>query len=478
VNVPAAAVLAVLGLPTATSLALCLLAARQATATRLVSAGSVVAQLVLALALMLHLRAGAPIVVSLGAGAVLVIDRLSAWLLVASTASAACASAAGLALLVQRREQLLLQLQLLFVAGGLLAGDLVALWACIAASLALVCLAPLCTRGRRAAPRRLAAAGMACGLLGTLAVSAICAATGVASLATLAVIAPAVPAAAATSLQIAALVLLALLILPAAGLPLLLWSPRGEATAPLTLLAMTGTQVALVVYAILRLYTLVFPCFAEGPCSTAGLVLPAGLALVMAGGVGALRAAEASQRHGTAASLLVLVAGLALVSAGDFRVSGLATAIFYLMHAALTAVALILAVVLAGPATGDAGTASRSVPFAIAAAAAIGLPPFPGCIALLGLLLASAPDALAVWTLVPSSMLLALVATLRLAPGVAAAGSGPASRRARAAFGGAVAMLALLSLLARPAFDYATGAARQLLDRAGYVAAVRAALGD
>ncbi len=446
---------------------------------RAAAAGSLLAQLALALLALAATGSGRALAYSFApwptrAALTLVLDPLSAWLLLATALLALIAhsSSPGTPARVDPRRRSWLQFELLALDGVLLVSDLGSLFVCLVSAWALASRAVAAYGGEIPARAMLAGAALAL----ALALGCILVALGTLDFAGLALAAPAQSTAEGTLATSAEFALLAVLAFGAIAVPLALWRPPGSAQVPASALVLGVGLATGAVYPILRLYTLAFPCFIAGPCGPSGLALPLGLAFVTGGALAGLAARHA---RGLIAWLMVLSVGLVLVAAGSLRAAGLGAAVYLLMHATLVGAALLLSSEVLAERRAGRAAAGALVPFGLALAAVTCLPPLSGFLGTVALLRASGPDALAVWTLVLTSMLVALVATVRNAPGFGAAE--PASldpqSPASVAAGAAVGLLLALGVAAGPALQFSGIAARQLLDRAGYVAAVAAARG-
>ncbi|GEM_PF-3778821 len=220
---------------------------------------------------------------------------------------------------------------------------------------------------------------------------------------------------------------------------------------------------ALAATLIMRLFTHVFPCFTAGACGAAALALPFGLATLSGAALATLLARSTRELVGC---LLLVLLSTQLIAVGSFRAGGFAAALFFAAHALLSGAALVLAVA-AAPARGG-----RAL-LALALLAACGAPPAAGFVALVAVLRAAGPDALAVWSLLGAALLLAAAAGRRLVAGVA----GPATAPRLPAVLALAAVLAL-GVLARPGFEFASAAARQLLDRGAYARGPAGGLGS
>ncbi|PZO10554.1 MAG: monovalent cation/H+ antiporter subunit D [Lysobacteraceae bacterium] len=304
-----------------------------------------------------------------------------------------------------------------------------------------------------------------------------------------------VPAADAGPLRAAAGLLLVVFCSKAALLPLYFWLPDTYARSPAAVAALFAVMTKLGVYAVLRVYTLVFGAQAGALADLAWpWLLPLGAATLVLATLGAL----------AAPSLRTLSAYLVLGSAATLFIAlGLASAeavgagLYYLVHSTLVGGALFLLADLVHRQRDKAGDSLRKLDhlapkallgtmFAVAAVSVAGLPPLSGFIGKFALLAAvPAPQATWLWPVILVTGLLVLVALAsagsqlfwREGSGEAAPGQVPPLRAAEV--GATVLLLAMgvaLSLFAGPALRYAQDAGAQLMAPAGYIEQVRGAV--
>jgi len=279
--------------------------------------------------------------------------------------------------------------------------------------------------------------------------------------------------------------LLVVFALKGAILPLYFWLPRAyaSATAPVAALFAIMTKVGL--YAIIRVFTLVFGSEAGELSGMVDLWLwPLALLTLGAAVIGAL----------AARSLQVLLAYLVVVSVGTLLAgialgseAGLAAALYYLVHSTLVAGGLFLLADLIARQRGDLGTDLISAPalrqplllgtlFFMGAISVAGLPPFSGFLGKVMLLRAIelGADAIALWVVV-------LVGGLGMLISLSRAGSLVFWRPSAEAVGqpaDAIRVLATVGLLlgsvmlvvaAGPLQAFVQATAAQLLDVAPYL---------
>lgn len=286
-------------------------------------------------------------------------------------------------------------------------------------------------------------------------------------------------------LAAAGYLLLVVFALKGAILPLYFWLPRAYAstTAPVAALFAIMTKVGL--YAIIRVFTLVFGSEAGELSGMVDVWLwPLALLTLGAAVIGAL----------AARSLQVLLAYLVVVSVGTLLAgialgseAGLAAALYYLVHSTLVAGGLFLLADLIARQRGDLGTDLISAPalrqplllgtlFFMGAISVAGLPPFSGFLGKVMLLRAIelGADAIALWAVV-------LVGGLGMLISLSRAGSLVFWRPSAEAVGqpaDAIRILATVGLLlgsvmlvvaAGPLQAFVQATAAQLLDVAPYL---------
>ncbi len=432
-------------------------------------------------------------------GIVLVLDRLSALLLVLTAALALPALLYALrgSDTAGRHFHALFQFQLLGVNGAFLTGDLFNLF--VFFEVLLIASYALLLHGQGAARSRTGLHYVVLNLIGSslflFAVGTLYGLTGTLNMADLAVRVAQAGAAEAPLLRAAALLLLVVFALKAALLPLYFWLPRAYAAACTPVAALFAIMTKVGVYAILRIYTLIFGAQA-GLLADIALpwLWPLGLATLALGAIGALAATDL---RGLIAYLLVVSVGTLLAAIALGGPALLGAALYYLLHTTLVTGGLFL---LAGSIRRQRGThgdqllavapplrqpALFGVLFFIAAVAVAGIPPLSGFVGKLGLLAATTPGAgisgaqtAWFWGAVLGGGLLGLIALSRAgsrlfwrtedAPAVA-------GRADRLRVTAAVLLLGaspLLSLFAAPVTAYTQAAARQLTDPSGYITAV------
>jgi multicomponent K+:H+ antiporter subunit D len=303
--------------------------------------------------------------------------------------------------------------------------------------------------------------------------------------------------------------LLTVFCLKAAILPLYFWLPGTYSAASPPVAALFAVMTKVGIYAVLRVFTLVFG-------ASAGLLADAAFPWIVgvaAAGyaVSMLGALAGRDLRALTAMLVIASAAFMLIGIGLATERAIASALYYLPHTTLSAAALFLVADLVERGRGDAGDQLRTGPaplrpaavgvlFFASAIAIAGLPPFGGFVAkamLLGAMLpeaaaAAAPGAVTawLWTAVLGGSLLAMIALARAGSALfwKVSDAHPPDRRptpdAPSERGaphtpdllpvvGALAAIALIAIAAAPLQRYAQATARDLLEPAPLVEQVR-----
>lgn len=324
------------------------------------------------------------------------------------------------------------------------------------------------------------------------ALGAIYAETGTLNMADLAGRADLIGPDATVGIRVAAVLLLLVFAIKAALVPLHFWLPSSYAEAPGPVAALFAIMTKVGAYAIIRVYTMIFPPQLE---ATTGLhdvwLQPAALISLALGTIGIL-AAKKLDRLVTFAVIGSM--GMVMIAISMFTPEGIAAALYYIVHSTVAGAALFLIVDLVKssraslvlrPMPPIAGAALVAGLFFAAAIAMAGLPPLSGFIGKLLILDAAIDTPLAVWIWV-----VILVASLISVVGFGRAGSMvfwkanaiatdedaqvPAAPNALAcvATGGLVALLALHTIFAGYAHDYMIATSAQLFAPEPYISAV------
>jgi len=259
------------------------------------------------------------------------------------------------------------------------------------------------------------------------------------------------------------------------------------AGAPVAALFVIMTKVGIV--SILRVQAIAFAPAGVTADLLDGWLLPLALATVVFAALGALAAPR----------LRDLTAWLVLASAGTLLIAPVfpqaavsSAALYYLVQSTFVAAALFLLAALVAERRGNLSDLFQSGPrlhapwlglaFLLAAASAVGLPPFAGFLGKLMLLTAlrDSGEAAAIWFVLLFAGLLLMLALGKnggrlfweRSPSHPPAIAIPVDWRRALAVALLVSPALLLALFARPVSDYATRAAAQLHDPQAYIAAV------
>lgn len=311
--------------------------------------------------------------------------------------------------------------------------------------------------------------------------------TGTLNMADLAVKVPQVSGSDLNLVKAGGMMLLVVFGLKAAVLPLCFWLPKayGSATAPVAALFAVMTKVG--IYAIMRIYPLIFGDGA-GELANLGMdwLFPIALITLSMGVIGALGADN----------LKTLVAWQVIISVGTLlapialgSVAGLSAALFYLVSTTWTVAGLFLVSELVASQRGTAAdrivTAPKmrhrtflSVLFLISAVSAAGIPPLSGFFGKLLILQSVEPgvEMAWLWGVLLTGSFLMLITYSR-------AGSivfwwnidgqqetpEPINNRISIATGILTCLTLLIVVLAYPISDYTRATAEQLHDNRGYI---------
>ncbi len=323
------------------------------------------------------------------------------------------------------------------------------------------------------------------------ALGAIYAETGTLNMADLAGRVQLIDSGATVGIRVAAVLLLMVFAIKAAVVPLHFWLPSSYAEAPAPVAALFAIMTKVGAYAIVRVYTLIFP---PGLEATAGLhgwwLLPAALVSLAIGMTGVLAARSLDR---LVAFAVIGSMGMVMVSISLFTPEGIAAALYYIVHSTLAAGALFLVCDLVRTGRADlalkaqkptAGAPLTAALFFIAAIAMVGLPPLSGFVGKLLILDAAfgTPQVVWIWSVILGASLVSLVGFARAgsvvfwkAKELPASEAAPLDRPAALSYvavGGLVVLMAGHTVFAGPATDYAAAISRQLLDPDRYLSIV------
>ena len=477
---------------------------RPALAARL-SLGATAAHLLVAIALAEQAAGGAVSAYLLGNwsapfGIALALDRLSALLLVLTGVIALAAAAFACAGDERSRADrlgphfhALFQFQLMGLSGAFLTADLFNLF--VFFEVLLIASYGLLLHGAGRARLLAAIHYVSFNLTGSalflIAVSALYGVTGTLNMADLAQRVAQLPPESASLARSAGLLLLVVFCVKAALLPLYFWLPSTYSAAAAPVAALFAIMTKVGVYAVARMYTLVFGADGGAAAYLAQPWLPVlGLGTIVLAAVGAL---AARSLRGLIGYLVIASAGTLLLALGLGSRETVAAALFYLVNSTLVVAVLYLLADRIGAQRGGHGDVLAPGPFGaertllgsayfVAAVAVCGLPPLAGFLGK-ALLLAAALDtayAMWVWVIVLASGLSIIISLVRAGsrifwkpyePPVPATQSATSSLQALALawlFGA----LLLNAVAAGPLARFTGAAAQQLTERRPYIDAV------
>ena len=382
----------------------------------------------------------------------------------------------------------LFHLQLMGLNGAFLTGDLFNLFVCF--ELLLIASYALLQHGGGAERPKFGIHYVVLNLIGSalflIAVSILYRIAGTLNMADLAVALGNAPPAQAPWIRAGGLLLLVVFLLKAAAAPLYLWLPGtyGAASAPVTALFAVLTKVG--VYAVARVYPVVFGASAAMDI-VAAAVVPVALVTLACATLGAFAATTLTQL----AVWLTLVSSATLLAAvGLFTTDGLGGALFYLLASTLATPALLLLADALGGARGSFGDRLCRAPrmhhaqgvgalFFVVAMAVAGMPPLAGFLGKM-LILQGAGPAPWFWSVVLGASLLNLVALARAGTRLFwSAASDPCdglpasvSALRLAPVLALTAVIVGLSIFAGPVDRYTRAAAVRVIEPANYLEAV------
>ena len=290
-------------------------------------------------------------------------------------------------------------------------------------------------------------------------------------------------------IRVAAVLLLLVFAIKAALVPLHFWLPSSYAEAPAPVAALFAIMTKVGAYAIIRVYTLIFP---PELAATQGLhdlwLLPAALVSVAIGMMGVLAAKKLDR---LVAFAVIGSMGMVMVTLSLFTPEGIAAALYYIIHSTLAGAALFLIADLVRTGRGGldlnaqppmAGAALTAGFFFVGAIAMAGLPPLSGFLGKLLVLNASfsAPQAAWIWGVVLVSSLVSILGFARAgsilfwkAESLTLEEADPLRSVPRplsyVAVGGLIVLLAAHTVFAGQMHGYTSKIAGQLFDPAPYM---------
>jgi multicomponent K+:H+ antiporter subunit D len=467
---------------------------------------------VIAFALFLQTLDGTVQAYELGAwpgpfGIVLVLDRLSA-LMVLLTAVVALTVAVYVVATGWdargRHFHALYQFQIMGLAGAMLTGDAFNLF--VFFEILLIASYGLMVHGGGAMRLRGGVQYVVYNLAGStlflFALGVVYATLGTLNMADMAERAAVLPEGDTALLRVAAALLLVVFLVKGALIPVHFWLPNTYALAPAPVAALFAIMTKVGAYAVIRVWTLVFPeDLASAGDIAATVLIPGGLITLMVGMVGVLAGGTLAR---VAAFAGVASMGTLFLTVGAFTPEAMAAALYYLVHSTLAAAILFLVVDQVRARRGASrldlrppmpGSGLIAALFFAAAIAAAGLPPLSGFVGKLLVLDALADHALWVWVwaVVLGTSLLAVVGFARAGSilfwkahavppdeadtvpsetRITALAQQPAPGLALGAAGALLAGTVALTVFAGPAMRLAEATAEQLFARTPYIEAV------
>ncbi|WP_199178461.1 monovalent cation/H+ antiporter subunit D [Acidimangrovimonas sediminis] len=302
------------------------------------------------------------------------------------------------------------------------------------------------------------------------------------------------PAGDAGLIRVGAMLLILVFAVKGALVPLQFWLPNTYSHAPGPVAALFAVMTKIGAYAILRVYTLIFPPTTPATGTMfADILLPAALVTLAIGMIGIMGAKQMARMVSFAA---IGSMGTLFIAIAQFTPAGNAAALYYTVHSTLAAAALFLITDLTIARRGEFGGALRAAPkitqsgliaalFFVAAIATAGMPPLSGFLGKLLVMQATwnAPLRWWIWGAILVTSLISIVGFARAgsslywkANAIAPGGrlSVPEERPLLpfVATGMLLAGLVALTVFAGPVTHWMQGTATQLLDRTAYITAV------
>ncbi|MEP5632732.1 MAG: monovalent cation/H+ antiporter subunit D [Tateyamaria sp.] len=293
-------------------------------------------------------------------------------------------------------------------------------------------------------------------------------------------------------IRVASVLLLLVFAIKAAVVPLHFWLPSSYAEAPAPVAALFAIMTKVGAYAIIRVYTLIFPPDLAVTQGLHGLwLLPAALVSLAIGMIGVMAAKRLDR---LVAFAVIGSMAMVMVSIALFTPTSIAAALYYIIHSTLAAAALFLICDLVRTGRGNvditpqipmAGAALTAALFFVGAIAMAGLPPLSGFLGkLLVLNAAFGTDKVAwVWVIVLASSLISILGFARAgsvlfwkAHGVTRDDNPRTMARPAAlsyvAVGGLIALLAAHTVFAGQVHGYTSKIAEQLFAPEPYISTV------
>ena len=358
-------------------------------------------------------------------GIVLVLDRLSALmvLMTAALALAVAFYAVGSGWDTRGRHfHPLFQFQLMGLNGAFLTGDAFNLF--VFFEVLLIASYGLMIHGGGAERLKAGVQYVVYNLAGStlflFALGTIYSTTGTLNMADLARKVADLPAGDAGLVRLGAVMLLLVFAVKGALVPLQFWLPNTYSNAPGPVAALFAVMTKVGAYAVLRMFTMIFPPATEATGTLfAELLLPAALLTLALGMIGIMGARQLARLVSFAA---IGSMGTLFIAVSQFTEQATAAALYYMIHSTLATAALFLIADLVISRRGEAGGALRAAPpiaqngliaalFFAGAVAMTGMPPLSGFIGKLLVLKATAgaPAMALIWSVMLATSLIAIL---------------------------------------------------------------------
>ncbi|MER5171900.1 monovalent cation/H+ antiporter subunit D [Thioclava kandeliae] len=475
------------------------------TAQRVFSIVGMLALVAISLTLMVRASSGVPEVYRLGAweapfGIVLVLDQLSALMLVLTSVLGLAIALYAIGSGWDKRGwhfHSLLQFQMMGINGAFLTGDAFNLFVffevLLIASYGLMIHAG--GRDRLKAGVQYVVYNLAGSTLFLFALGTIYATTGTLNMADLAQKVAQMPAGEAALLRVGAALMILVFAVKGAIVPFQFWLPGTYSNAPGPVAALFAIMTKVGIYAIIRIYTLVFtPESAVGSLAH-DVLLPAAALTLIIGMVGIFGARDLGR---LVAFSVIGSVGTMLLAFAQFTPEGTAAGLYYMVHSTLVAAALFLVAdmvrerraiglkLIPQPVIAQNGLLAAM--FFMAAIGMAGMPPLSGFLGKLMILHATF-EQWWIWAAILITSLIAIVGFSRAGSTVfwkcyatpdskdetpPRLGVEDASSPALAfvATGGLLAGLVAWTVFAGPATTYVQGMSSQLYNSENYISAV------
>ncbi|SPJ23273.1 monovalent cation/H+ antiporter subunit D [Palleronia abyssalis] len=475
---------------------------------RTLSVSGLVALLGIATSLAWRAADGTVTIYQLGAwqapfGIVLVADRLSTYMVLLTAILALLVSLYAIGSGWDRRGRhfhALFQFQIMGITGAFLTGDIFNLF--VFFEVLLIASYGLVIHSGGAVRLRAGTQYVLYNLLGStlflFALGTLYAETGTLNMADLAQRVAMIDPAQSAAIRVAAVLLLLVFAVKAALVPLHFWLPSAYAEAPGPVAALFAIMTKVGAYAIIRVYTLIFPpslSLTEGLHGT--WLLPLALVSLALGMIGVLAAKRLDR---LVAFSVVGSMGMVMTAIAMMTEDGMTAALYYIAHSTFATAALFLLVDLIQRGRRSHGTRLEAAPpmvggpliagmFFVAAIGMTGLPPLSGFLGKLLILDAgfASPLIAWIWAAVLGSSLIAVLGFARAGStvfwksGEVARGLPEASEPADespppvlalAAVGSFVGLLALHTVFAGPITSYLGATSEQLFAPEPYISTV------